>query len=144
MLEDGVIEESISPWRAQFLIVSKERHRKRLVADYSLSSNIFIRPLQNIDDHIHEFSQLRHYSSLNLPVWVYYQINNWSEERPCTIFEINDMFCKIQIGVTNWEVCFQMYIDNIRKHNLLLTYAYLDNILITEPSPQQQSQFFFF
>lgn len=68
MLEDGVIEESISPRRAQFLIVTKERHRKRLVADYSLSSNSFIRPLQNIDDRVHEFSQLRHYSTLNLTV----------------------------------------------------------------------------
>ena len=35
MIKEGVIEESTSRWRAQVLIVTNERQRKRLVADCS-------------------------------------------------------------------------------------------------------------
>ena len=34
MIKEGVIEESTSPWRAQVLIVTNKRQRKRLVVDY--------------------------------------------------------------------------------------------------------------
>ncbi|XP_072401065.1 uncharacterized protein [Diabrotica undecimpunctata] len=35
LLNDGIIEESQSPWRAQVLITKNETHKKRLVIDYS-------------------------------------------------------------------------------------------------------------
>ena len=37
LLKDGVIEPSTSPWRAQVLVTTNERHKKRLVIDYSQS-----------------------------------------------------------------------------------------------------------
>ena len=41
MLQEGMIEENTSPWRAQVLIVSNERQRKRLVVDYIQTINRF-------------------------------------------------------------------------------------------------------
>ena len=38
MLQEGVIEESTSPWRAQVLIIVNEHQRKTLVVDYSLTN----------------------------------------------------------------------------------------------------------
>ena len=35
LLEEGIIEPSDSPWRAQVVVTRSERHRKRLVIDYS-------------------------------------------------------------------------------------------------------------
>ncbi|KRY47238.1 hypothetical protein T03_11670 [Trichinella britovi] len=39
LLEDGVIEPSISPWRAQVVVLKDERRKKRLVVDYSATIN---------------------------------------------------------------------------------------------------------
>ncbi|KRX70264.1 hypothetical protein T06_14261 [Trichinella sp. T6] len=41
LLEDGVIEPSISPWRAQVVVLKDERRKKRLVVDYSATINRF-------------------------------------------------------------------------------------------------------
>ena len=53
MIKEGVIEESTSPWRAQVLIVTYKRQRKRLVVDYSRTINRFTRldayPLPRMD-----------------------------------------------------------------------------------------------
>ena len=35
LLKEGIIEPSSSPWRAQVLVTSGDRHKKRLVIDYS-------------------------------------------------------------------------------------------------------------
>ncbi|KRX92949.1 hypothetical protein T4E_7540 [Trichinella pseudospiralis] len=53
LLEDGVIEPSISPWRAQVVVLKDERRKKRLVVDYSATINRFTLldayPLPKID-----------------------------------------------------------------------------------------------
>ncbi|VDI18016.1 Hypothetical predicted protein [Mytilus galloprovincialis] len=41
LLTEGIIEPSMSPWRAQVLVTSNERHKKRLVIDYSQTLNRF-------------------------------------------------------------------------------------------------------
>ena len=41
MLSEEIIETSTSPWRAQLVVVANERHRKRLVVDYSQTINKF-------------------------------------------------------------------------------------------------------
>ena len=35
LLDDGIIEQSCSPWRAQVVIATPENHKRRLVVDYS-------------------------------------------------------------------------------------------------------------
>ena len=84
MLQEGVIEESTSPWRAQVLIVSNERQRKRLVVDYSQTINRFTKldayPLPRMDDLALEISKFKLYTSLDLKS-AYHQIPIREEER---------------------------------------------------------------
>ena len=39
LLAEGIIEPSDSPWRAQVVVTKNERHKKRLVIDYSQTIN---------------------------------------------------------------------------------------------------------
>ena len=35
LLKEGIIEPSLSPWRAQVFVTKDENHKKRLAIDYS-------------------------------------------------------------------------------------------------------------
>ena len=39
LLKDDIIEPSTSPWRAQVLVTNGDRHKRRLVIDYSQTIN---------------------------------------------------------------------------------------------------------
>ncbi|VDI61402.1 Hypothetical predicted protein [Mytilus galloprovincialis] len=56
LLTEGIIEPSMSPWRAQVLVTSNERHKKRLVIDYSQTINRFTEldayPFPNINQMV--------------------------------------------------------------------------------------------
>ena len=41
LLQEGIVENSNSPWRAQVLVTRNDNHRKRLVIDYSATINKF-------------------------------------------------------------------------------------------------------
>jgi len=41
LLQEGIIEPSNSPWRAQVVVTKDENHRKRLAIDYSETINRF-------------------------------------------------------------------------------------------------------
>ena len=41
LLEEEIIEPSTSPWHAQVVITNDERHKKRMVIDYSQTVNRF-------------------------------------------------------------------------------------------------------
>ena len=62
LLEKGIIEPSDSPWRAQVVVTRNERHRKRLVTDYSQTINLFTQldayPLLRIDNTINKIAQI--------------------------------------------------------------------------------------
>ena len=116
MIKKGVIEESTSPWRAQVLILTNERQRKRLVVDYSRTINRFTRldayPLTRMDYLAQEIAKYKIYSSLDLKS-AYHQIPIKEEDKPYTAFEANGklyQFCRIPFGVTNGIACFQRVI----------------------------------
>ena len=70
MPQKGVIEESISSWRAQVLIVTNELKRKRLKVDYSQTINRFTwfdgYSLSRINDVVYKIFRFRYYSSFDL------------------------------------------------------------------------------
>ena len=43
MLNEGIIESSNSPWRAQVVVTKKKEHRKRMAIDYSQIINTYAR-----------------------------------------------------------------------------------------------------
>ena len=61
LLNEGVIEPSNSPWRAQVVVARNENHKKRMVIDYSQTINRFTLldayPLPRIDDTINAIAQ---------------------------------------------------------------------------------------
>ena len=106
LLKEDVIEPSVSPWRAQVLVVSNENHKKRMVADYSGTVNLFTEldayPLPNICDMINEISQYTVFSTLDLKS-AYYQVPINPDDRKYTAFEADGnlyQFKRLPVGVT--------------------------------------------
>ena len=138
LLKDEIIEPSQSSWRAQVLITKDERHKKRMVIDYSQTVNRFTHldayPLPRIDELINEIAKTKYYSTVDLKS-AYYQVPLAKEDREFTAFEANGklyQYCRMPFGVSNGVSTFQRIIDNlIDKYNLKQTYAYLDNVTVT-------------
>ena len=77
LLAQGVIEPSRSPWRAQVLVTKDERHKRRMVIDYSQTINRFTAldayPLPRIDQQVNELAKCKWLSTLDLKS-AYYQV----------------------------------------------------------------------
>ena len=137
LLQEGIIEPSESPWRAQVVVTRSERHRKRLVIDYSETINRFTQldayPMPRIDDTVNQIAQYTVFSTVDLKS-AYHQIPIKEEEKKFTAFETNGrlyQFRRIPFGVTNGAAAFQRTMDNfISEEALKDTFAYLDNITI--------------
>ncbi|KAK4328285.1 hypothetical protein Pmani_001310 [Petrolisthes manimaculis] len=56
LLENGIINESQSPWRAQVLVTKDERHKRHMVVDYSRTVNRFTQLDAYPFPRIHELS----------------------------------------------------------------------------------------
>ncbi|KRX73852.1 Retrovirus-related Pol polyprotein from transposon 17.6 [Trichinella sp. T6] len=125
LLEDGVIEPSISPWRAQVVVLKDERRKKRLVVDYSATINRFTLldayPLPKIDTFVQTIAKYRVFSTIDLKS-AYHQIPIPNDEKLYTAFEADGslyQFTRIPFGVTNGVACFQRVINSfIEKEKL--------------------------
>ena len=147
LLTEDIIEPSNSPWRAQVLVTSNDRQKKRLVVDYSQTINRFTQldayPLPRIDQMIETISGYEYFSTLDLHS-AYHQIPIKTEERPYTAFEAKGklyQFKRIPFGVTNGVSCFQRIIDSvISEENIQDTFAYLDNVTICGNSQEEHDR----
>ncbi|CAG2212501.1 unnamed protein product [Mytilus edulis] len=137
LLTEGIIEPSMSPWRAQVLVTSNERHKKRLVIDYSQTINRFTEldayPFPNINQMVSDIAKYKVYSTLDLRS-AYHQIPLREHEKKYTAFEANGslyQFRRVPFGVTNGVACFQRVIDRLVAENKLeAVFVYIDNITI--------------
>ena len=63
LLDDDIIEPSLSPWRAQVVVVKGKHHKKRMCVDYSETINKYTYldayPLSNVQNIINEVSQYK-------------------------------------------------------------------------------------
>ncbi len=147
LLAEDIIEHSSSPWRAQVLVTSNERQKKRLVVDYSQTINRFTEldayPLPRIDQMIEKISEYKYFSTLDLRS-AYHQIPIKPEEKMYTAFEAKGklyQFKRIPFGVTNGVSGFQRIIDQIiAEENLEDTFAYLDNVTICGRTQEEHDQ----
>ena len=138
LLKEGIIEPSISPWRAQVLVVPEtDTHRKRMVIDYSRTINTYTEldayPLPNIEETVNEISSHSIFSTLDLKI-AYHQIPLREDEKKYTAFESGGrlyQFTRMPYGVTNGVSSFQRTIDNIiQKEHIQSTYTYVDNVTV--------------
>lgn len=147
LLKSDIIEPSSSPWRAQVLVTTNERHKKRMVIDYSQTINKYTYldayPQKRVDDLVEKVSQYKHFSTLDLQS-AYHQIPLKENEKPFTAFEAAGnlyQFKRIPFGVTNGVSSFQRVIDNIiTKEDLSDTFAYVDNITICGHSKEAHDE----
>ncbi|CAG2212498.1 unnamed protein product [Mytilus edulis] len=137
LLTEGIIEPSMSPWRAQVLVTSNERHKKRLVIDYSQTINRYTEldayPFPNINQMVSDIAKYKVYITLDLRS-AYRQIPLREHEKKYTAFEANGslyQFRLVPFGVTNGAACFQRIIDRlVTENNLEAVFVYIDNITI--------------
>ena len=137
MLAEGIIEASTSPWRAQILVTTNERHKKRLVIDYSQIINRFTQltayPLPRIDNLVNKVANYRYFSTLDLRS-AYHQIPLSENDKLYTAFEAGGrlyQFSRMPFGITNGISYFQKIMDEIISgHALPDTFSYLDDITI--------------
>jgi len=136
LLEENIIENSVSPWRAQTLVVHGQ-HKDRMVIDYSQTINRYTEidafPIPLIEDLVQKIAKNKIFSTIDLKS-AYHQIPLCEEDRKYTAFEAAGtlyQFRRLPFGLTNAVAVFQrIMIDLIQKYNLNKTYAYLDDIII--------------
>ena len=104
LLENDIIEESISPWRSQCLVVKQKGNKWRLCIDYSQSVNRYTELdaflLPRIDELINELSKHRFFSKYDLKN-AYHQIPLHPNDEKLTAFKANGkllQFKRIQFG----------------------------------------------
>lgn len=147
MQQEGIIEESQSPWRAQVLVVKGESKKKRMVIDYSQTINRFTEldayPLPKIETIVNEVAKYKFYSTIDLSS-AYHQIPIVEGEKPYTAFEADGrlfQFKRIPFGVTNGVPAFQRVINGIiSQEKLVKTKAYLDDITIGGDSEEEHDR----
>ena len=134
---EGIIEQSNSPWRAQVLVTSNERHKRRMVVDYSSTINRYTYldafPLPNINELAEKVAQFKYFSRLDLKS-AYHQIPLHPEERIYTAFEADKQlfqFCRLPFGLTNAVAVFQRVMQRfIETYQLQGTFAYIDDVIV--------------
>ena len=119
------------------LVTKDDRHKKRLVVDYSRTINRYTPldayPLPKIENIVNEVAKGVIYSSIDLKS-AYHQVPLSPTDRPFTAFEADGrlfQFRRLPFGVTNGVAAFQRFIDGfISAHNLKGTVANLDDVTI--------------
>ncbi|XP_064080951.1 uncharacterized protein LOC135197777 [Macrobrachium nipponense] len=149
LLAEGVIEDSISPWRAQVVVVKDplNRHKKRMCVDYSQTINLYTEldayPLPRIDTMVNELSTYRVFLTFDLKS-AYHQIPLKEPDKKYTAFKANGrlcQFCRVPFGVTNGVAVFQRTMDKlVKEENLQGALPYLDNITIAGHTQVQHNQ----
>ena len=130
MLREGIIEPSVSPWRAQVLVMSNDNHKKRMVVDYSNTINKYTDldayPIPNISKMIEDIARYKIFTTLDLKS-AYHQIPIRNEDRKYTAFKVGGklyQFTRVPFGVTNGVSAFQRSIDNIIENKNCRIHSY--------------------
>ena len=137
LLKEGIIEPSLSPWRAQVVVTKDENHKKRLAIDYSQTINRFTLlaafPLPRISDMVNKIAQYRVFSTIDLRS-AYHQVPLKEADKPYTAFEARGNlyeFTRLPFGVTNGVACFQREMMKfVDENGLEASFPYLDNVTI--------------
>ena len=89
LLDEGIIEPSNSPWRAQVVVVT-QNDKRRMVVDYSETINKYTYldafPLPNLDALVNQIAKFRYYSKIDL-CSAYHLVPLREEKKHFTAFE---------------------------------------------------------
>ena len=137
MLKEGIIEPSVSPWRAQPIVTTDDNHKRRMCIDFSETINMFTEldayPSSDLYETVNNISKYNFFSTYDLES-AYHQLPIREEDRKYTAFEVDGrlyQFTPLPFGVTNGVSAFQRTINKIiEEENLLQTFAFVDNVTI--------------
>ncbi len=143
LLQQGIIEESMSPWSSPIVLVRKKNGSVRFCVDFRKLNNITTKdafPIPRIDDIFDHLSQAEYYSTIDFKSG-YFQVGLDPKDRPKTAFSTRDQhyqFTVLPQGVTNGPPAFQRIVGQILgptrwQHSL----AYLDDVIIYSPTFNQ-------
>ncbi|KAJ8887236.1 hypothetical protein PR048_013451 [Dryococelus australis] len=137
LLKEGIIEKSVSPWRAQVIVVISENHRRRMSVDYSQTINRYTEldafPLPRIDDIVNKVVSYKICSRIDL-CSAYYQVPFREEDKLYTVFETSGQlyqFTCVPVGIQNGVPSFQRVMQKIEEdEDLKGVEVYLDDATV--------------
>ena len=143
LLEQGIIEESTSPWSSPIVLVRKKDGSVRFCVDFRKLNNITTKDafsIPRIDDIFDHLSQAEYYTTIDFKSG-YFQVGLDPKDRPKTAFSTRDQhyqFTVLPQGVTNGPPAFQRIVGHILgPTRWQYSLAYLDDVIIYSPTFEQ-------
>lgn len=138
MLNEGIIEESNSPWASPIILVKKKaKDSYRFCVDYRKLNTVTERdsyPLPNVSDTLDKLKDARYLSSLDIKS-AYWQVPVAESSRPYTAFTVPNrglfQFRRMPFGLHNAPATWQRLIDRVLGPKLEpFVFVYLDDVVI--------------
>lgn len=138
MLDQGIIEESSSPWMAPAVYVRKKSGELRMCVDYRESKGCVPLPLP--DEVQNQLAQSKIFSTLDLKSR-YWQLPVHPEDRMKTAFCPGPglglyQFCRMPFELSGAPSSFQCLMDKV-LHGLSFATTYVDDILVHSASEEE-------
>lgn len=151
LIENDIVEESVSSYASPILLVAKKNGGKRLCVDYRALNSRTVKdhfPLPRIEDQIDQLSGSKYFTSLDLTSG-YYQIPIKPDCRHLTAFVTPDglyQFKRMPFGLVNAPSIFQRTITKALSAKIpnanfeqqeKQALAYMDDLIITSKNIQE-------
>jgi len=136
MRNQGVIEESKSPWMSPAVLVKKKDGTIRFCIDYRKLNAVTKKesyPLPRIDDIFDQLAGNSWYSTLDLKSG-YWQVKIRSEDKEKTAFSVGNglwQFKVMPFGLCNAPATFERVMEQVlQEYNSKICLVYLDDVII--------------
>ena len=136
MLEQGIVEESSSPWASPIVLVAKPDGSTRFCVDYrrlNAITKVDEYPLPRVDECLDVLSGQKYFSTLDLATG-YWQVKMGEESQEKTAFTTHNglyEFTVMPFGLCNAPATFQRLMSKVLKGLInQQCMVYLDDILV--------------
>ena len=141
LLDEGIIQATISPWAFPVVLVVKADKSVRLCVDYRKLNAVTESddyPLPNINDLLMNLGKSEYFSQIDL-LQAFHQVPLAEETKPLTAFKTSRGHYQYNVcpfGLKQMPACFQRLMNNIFHQNPKSQHvnAYLDDVLVNSPS----------